>query len=42
METIEKDLLRGGQFLVKETKCDEGTTRTVEIGGAIELLFERC
>jgi len=23
METIEKDILRGGQFLVKETKCDD-------------------
>jgi alkylation response protein AidB-like acyl-CoA dehydrogenase len=23
METIEKELLRGGQFLVKETKCED-------------------
>ncbi len=23
METINKDILRGGQFLVKETKCED-------------------
>ena len=23
METTEKDILRGGQFLVKETKCED-------------------
>ena len=23
METLEKDILRGGQFLVKETKCED-------------------
>jgi len=23
METLEKDILRGGQFLVKESKCED-------------------
>ena len=23
METVEKDILRGGQFLVKESKCED-------------------